>query len=129
MAPRNLLRKEFLRYFGISIFCFGIDFSLLFLMTHHLSFHYLVSAFLAIFVGNILNYNLSIRFVFSHRKLQERSRELTIFLCVGLGAIPFHHLILWICTESFSIHYLQSKVIAAGASFILIFGLRKYILF
>jgi len=98
-------------------------------MTHYLSIHYLVSGLVAILLGNILNYVLSIRYVFSHRKLEKRSKEFSVFLTVGLGAIPFHHLILWACTDGLSIHYLWSKLIAAGATFILIFSLRKFFLF
>jgi len=126
---KRILLSEFTRYFFVCLICFGVDFSLLVALKEMAGFHYLLAGLVGILSGNLLNYALSIKWVFTSRKLEDKKKELGIFLMLGMGAIPFHHLILWFSTDSLGIHYQVSKLIAVGATFLLIFILRKIFLF
>ena len=126
---RSILIPEFSKYFLVCVLCFAMDFSLLVALREHAGMHYLVAGLISILAGNILNYILSTKWVFSSRKLEDRTKELTIFLTVGLGAIPFHHLVFWLCTDFADLHYQVSKLVAVGTTFFLIFILRKVMLF
>jgi putative flippase GtrA len=126
---RSILIPEFGKYFLVCILCFGLDFSLLVALREYAGMHYLVAGLISILAGNILNYTLSTKWVFHSRKLEDKSKELTVFLTIGLGAIPFHHLVFWLCTDFGDLHYQISKLIAVGTTFILIFILRKVMLF
>lgn len=126
---RKTMLSEFSRYLIVCLVCFGVDFSLLILLTESLGLHYLLAGLLGILCGNLLNYLLSTRWVFSRHQLENKGKELGVFLIFGLGAIPIHHVVLWASTDLVHIHYQVSKLIAVGTTFLLIFFLRKFYLF
>lgn len=123
------IQKELLRYFFVCIFSFSADFATLVALEAKFGVHYLWAAFYGLLVGNVCNYLLSIKFVFSHRKVKETHKELGVYIIVGLCSLPIHQFILWFCTDKLEIFYQVSKLIAAGSSFLAIFFLRKTLLF
>lgn len=108
---------------------FVVDFSALFVFTHYVGLHYLVSAAIGFLLGLATMYSLSIRWVFSHRSVKDWRAELIIFTAIGLAGLGLNELIMWLATEKVGTHYLVSKPISTGIGFFFNFGLRKLLLF
>ena len=121
--------RELPRYFTVCIVSFSSDYATLYTMTEYFHWHYLYSALLGFLVGNIVNYLLATRLVFSHRKLNSKYSESFIYIVIAFLVLPIHHGVLWLCTESFGIIYQVSKLFASGTVFFVIFLLRKFFLF
>lgn len=121
--------RELPRYFIVCILSFSSDYATLYVMTEFFHWHYLHSALLGFLIGNIINYLLATKVVFSHRKLSSKYSESFIYVIIGFLVLPIHHGVLWLCTESLGFIYQISKLFASGTVFIIIFLLRKFFLF
>jgi len=108
---------------------FIVDFSALFVFTHYVGLHYLVSAAIGFLLGLVTMYSLSVRWVFSHRSVKDWRAELAVFTAIGLAGLGLNELIMWLATEKIGTHYLVSKMISTAIGFFFNFGLRKLLLF
>ena len=132
MAMNELLTKkalnvpeEFLRYTAAAGIALGVDVGLLFVLTEFGGLHYLVSATIGFLGGLIVNYFLSVRFVFAKRTLTNETHELFIFSSIGILGLIVHNGLLWTLTEWVGLYYLVSKIIATGFVFLWNFTVRK----
>jgi len=125
----SILLSQFIKYFFVGGFAFIIDISILYLLTQFLSIHYLISAIFGFIAGLIVNYLLSINWVFDTRNVKNQKIEFSIFTLIGVIGLTLNELFLWTFTEFLYFHYLVSKVMTAFLIFLWNFGMRKYILF
>ncbi len=123
-TPVHLLRAAL-----SSVIAFGLDFSILILLTERLHLYYLFSAAAGFVVGTTLNYLLNVHWVFSRRRLSRRSLEYSLFLLVGVGGLAWNELLLWTFTEPLGIYYLVSRILAGMIVFSWNFFIRKVLLF
>ncbi len=123
------ISKEFVLYFLLSFLAFGLDYTVLFLLTEFLHFSYLLSGACGFFVGVIVTYLGSIFLVFEERRIKNASLEFMIFALIGLVGLGLNHFFLWLFTEKIGLYYLISKFFSAGFIFISNFNLRKFFLF
>ena len=121
--------KQLFRYIFTGGLAFIVDFEILFLLTECFYVHYLISACVAFLFGLLVNYFLSIRWVFNSRVVENRLLEFSLFTTVGLLALGINELFLWIFTDVLGNHYLFSKIITAIIIFFWNFFGRKLILF
>jgi len=120
---------QLFRYTLVGGLAFVVDFSALYLLTEHAGLHYLVSATLAFLLGLVVNYLLSVRWIFRRSRLDNRSQEFAIYGWIGVIGIGLNSLVMWVFTEQLHFHYLGSKVVAAAAIFLWNFFARKRALF
>lgn len=120
---------EFRRYVLVGGIAFIVDFGTLFFLTEYVGWHYLVSATCAFMLGLLTNYAYAITYVFSHRSRSNRRLEFAIFCAVGILGLLINNLCLFALTEKLGIHYLVSKIIAAGIVLVFNFSLRRTLLF
>ena len=125
----NHLFVQLFRYFFVGGFAFIIDFCALFLLTEYLNLYYLLSAPLAFLLGLIINYLLSIKWVFDKRNINKKSVEFVIFALVGIVGLLLNQVFIWFFTEIINLYYMLSKIISSGIVFLWNFSLRKYLLF
>jgi len=100
---------ELLAALLVSAVALVVDAGLLHLLTAVAGWHYLIAGAVGFIAGTVVNYLLSIRFVFAYRRVD--SAILALF-ARGLGQ-----------------HYLVGKLFAAGATFLFNFGSRRLLLF
>jgi putative flippase GtrA len=124
-----VLISQFVKYIFAGGFAFIIDISILFLLTEYLNIHYLISGIFGFVAGLIVNYMLSIRWVFDTRNIDNQKIEFSIFTLIGIVGLALNELFLWVFTEYFLIHYLISKLMTVLLIFLWNFGMRKFLLF
>ncbi|HQW20420.1 MAG TPA: GtrA family protein [Rhodocyclaceae bacterium] len=127
MAP--LILKQFLQYVLVGGVAFVIDFSILFLLTDRFELHYLTSATAAFLIGLAVNYVLCIAWIFDVRTIANRHHEFAIFASIGISGLTLNTGLMYVLTDLADVHYLLSKLIAAGLILIFNFTLRRTILF
>lgn len=120
---------QLFRYTLVGGTAFLLDFSALFLMTRFLGVHYLISAGLAFTLGVVTNYLLSITWVFSIHRVENRVAEFGIFTVIGVVGLGLNEIFIWFFTEKTGLHYLLSKIAAAFFVYLWNFLGRRFILF
>lgn len=128
-ATAALPGGEFLRYFLVCAFALAVDFSLLAFLTEVVDLHYLLANVIAFTTGVVITYVACVRWVFRTRRLARRDVEFTAFAVIGVIGVGVNSGGLWVLTELAGIHYLASKIGAAGASFLCGYLLRRFLLF
>ena len=127
---RSKQAYQFLSYLIVAIVALAADFSVLEVMVRVLGFSVVLSAIPAFLIGAFVNYLLSIRFVFSERRLKSKKiLEFTVFMVVGLLGLAITQLILHVGVEVLSVNLEVVKTLAAGATFVSNFLIRKFALF
>jgi len=124
----NLFVQIF-RYTFVGGIAFIVDFSLLYLLTDLFKIHYLVSAGISFIFGLLVNYLLSILWVFNSRKIKNVMNEFIFFSLIGLFGLGITEVLLWILTDLFVFYYLYSKIITTIIVYFWNFFARKYLLF
>ena len=121
---------QLLRYTFVGGIAFVVDFTSLYLLTEFAGLHYLHSAAIAFILGLIINYILSILWVFKSRAVNKKIIEFTIFVIIGIVGLGLNIIIIWFFTDRFSIDFLYySKLISTAIVYFWNFLARKYILY
>jgi putative flippase GtrA len=117
------------RYFvvgGISA-CFDIGF--FFVFAKLLGYYYIAVAVVGFFFAVLLNYFLSVRFVFTSGIRFSPYQELAlVYLVSGIG-LALHLLILYTAVDVMGIELMLSKLVSTGAVFLWNFLARNYFVF
>ena len=129
VQPSGRLSHQFVRYGFVGGLAYSIDLIALFALTEFLGIHYLVSAVFAYLLGLVVNYLLSIRWVFNNRNVTDPRMEFLVFTLVGVVGLLLNVLLLWGFAELLMLHYMVSKGISAFITFPTKFALRKLVLF
>ena len=129
LAPSSEKFVEFFRYGLASAVALAVDVAILILCTEVFGFYYLFSAALGFSFGIAVIYFFSIRWVFRHRRYQNKNKEFFCFLLIGLAGLGMNEAVLWGGTELIDLHYQLSKMISVGLVFSFNFTLRKLMLF
>jgi putative flippase GtrA len=108
---------------------FAVDFISLFVLTNYLGIYYLISAAIAFTLGLLLNYILSVKWVFNRRTIENRTFEFGIFAFIGIVGLGLNEVFIWFFTQDLQIYYLISKILASIIILFWNFFARKFILF
>lgn len=124
---RRLIEQLF--KFGIvGVICFFIDYGVLILLTEVFDINYLLSAGISFSVSVIVNYILSLTFVFETDKDNNRVKEFIIFVALSVVGLGINQVLMWLGVEKLNIHYLLSKIGATAVVMVYNFVSRKLIL-
>lgn len=120
---------QLFRYTFVGGLAFIVDFGTLYILTEYFNIYYLVSGGIAFIFGLIINYFLSVKWVFNNRVIENRLLEFFLFALIGLVGLGLNELFLWILTDILLIYYLLSKIITTVLVYLWNFFARKIILF
>jgi len=120
---------QLFRYTFVGGFAFSFDFGSLYVFTEHLNIHYLISAAIAFLLGLIVNYSLSVLWVFDKQSTKSKLLQFAIFALIGIIGLALNEIIIWFITEIMTVHYLFSKLISTAVVYLWNFFVRKYTLF
>ncbi len=121
---------QFFRYIFVGGFATVIDMGTFYIVDNILNQHYLTAQTVGFTLGVIVNYILSILWVF--KSTGNIKKEFFWFTVIGIGGLLLSYLILWILIGLLGIHYFQD-MLAKSITVMLIlvwnFGMRKKFVF
>lgn len=101
------------------------DYAALIFFVEALKFHYLFSGFISFTVSVVVNYFLSMRYVFHTRNSQDKRREFAVFVLLSSFGLVFNEAVMAACTEKADMHYLAAKMLATAVVMVYNFISRK----
>jgi putative flippase GtrA len=120
---------QLFRYLLVGGAAFIIDIGSLYFFTEFLGIYYLFSAAIAFILGLLVNYVLSISWVFNKHTLNNRTLEFGIFTFIGIIGLGLNEIFIWFFTAELGFYYLVSKIIAAIIILFWNFFARKFALY
>ncbi len=125
VAPTSHPLIQLIRYGFVVAIAFPIDFGLLYVFTEYFHMHYLLSTILSFTISMLVNFLISIFWVFRARADRPLWKEVTAFFIIGFVGLGLTALIVWFCTSMLGLYYLVSKLIAVCLVFFWSFGARR----
>lgn len=123
---------QFVRYLVTGGFAFVVDFLLYAFCLYELSWHYLVANLVGLVAGLVINYVMSVAWVFSEckRVLEDRKTvEFGVFAIVGIIGVGINELLMLLMVGMLDANEMKSKIVAAILVLVWNFGARKMVLF
>ena len=123
------LVKQILKFGVVGFLCFFIEYGLLILLRELMGLPVLVANCLAFIVSMIVNYILSIIFVFETDKNKNKLKEFLVFLTFSVGGLLINQFVMWagtgILDPVWSRSYIIVKPFATGVVMVYNFITRK----
>lgn len=123
---------QFVRYLFTGGLAFIVDFGLFALFLYVVEIHYLLANLAGLIGGLVLNYIMSVAWVFADctRKMErKKGAEFLVFTLVGIAGVGINQLLMFIMVGQLTINEMVSKVVAAGIVLMWNFLARKLLLF
>lgn len=122
------LIEQIMKFGVVGFICFGIDYGLMILSTEAAGISYLVSSGLSFSISVIVNYTLSLKFVFETNQENNKIVEFLVFIILSVIGLGINQVLMWVCVDKFHIFYMISKVGVTGVVMVYNFVTRKLIL-
>ena len=130
--PRKSLMGQFLRYLVTGGFAFVADFGLFALCLYGFGWHYLLANLVGLVAGLVLNYLMSVLWVFTACKRilkTQKGIEFVLFALVGIAGVGINQVLMYLMVDGLGLNEMLSKMVAAVLVLMWNFGARKLILF
>lgn len=130
--PRGSLRGQFVRYLVTGGLAFAVDYGLFVLCYDKFGLHYLIANLVGLVAGLVINYIMSVVWVFSECKRvleNKKTAEFGIFAVVGIAGIGINQLLMYLMVGNLDWNAKVSKIVAAALVLMWNFGARKLMLF
>ena len=92
------------------------------------NFEVLLSTIIAYVVSTIINYILTVKWVFNIKGINSKRKNFTLFLTFSLLGLLVTEIIMWYGCKILSINYLVVKIFAVGIVMIINYVTRKIFL-
>lgn len=122
------LIEQIMKFGVVGFLCFGIDYGLMIFLTEVCGISYLVSSGISFSVSVIVNYILSLKFVFDTGKDNNKIVEFLIFIILSVIGLGINQALMWVCVDKLHVHYMISKIGVTGVVMVYNFVTRKVIL-
>lgn len=120
---------QLFRYTLVGGTAFIVDFGLLYVLVEWCRMHYLAAATASFIAGLTVNYLLSMSWIFSSPKYENRMTEFMLFALTGVAGLGINELAMYLLTDVSELHYMLSKTVATAIVFIWNFTVRRALLF
>lgn len=122
------LAAQIMKFGVVGVLCFGIDYGLMIFLTEACGIRYLASSGISFTVSVIVNYVLSLKFVFETDKDNNKIVEFLVFIFLSVVGLGINQVLMWVCVEKLQVHYMISKIGVTGVVMVYNFVTRKLIL-
>lgn len=124
----NKLLSQIAKFGVVGVISFGIDYGLMVLLTEVAGLNYLVSSGISFSVSVVVNYLLSMRFVFFGRRENSRAKEFILFVALSLVGLLLTEILMWLNVAQLAVHYTLAKIVVTGVVMVFNFVTRKVLL-
>lgn len=135
------LIEQILKFAVVGGISFVVDFLVYAISVNVLSIHYIIAGVLGFVISVIVNYVLSMKFVFVSKDDMSKQSEFVIFVILSLIGMVLNSVILYVCIDLIYMHWmwlqglisikimnLAAKIIATGIVMVYNFVTRKIFL-
>jgi putative flippase GtrA len=129
LEPSHSASVQLVRSLVVSVIALIADFGSLIILKEFFGVHYLLAAALSFSLGVVVNYGLSVRFVFARRKLASKHAEFVIFVIICAVGLGLNLAIIGGLVQLVYLDYRIAKVISTAVVFFWNFVARKKILY
>lgn len=128
MEKIKKLVLQLIKFGGVGVVCFLIDYGILFLLTDIFKLGVLYSAAISFSVSVIVNYILSVKFVFDTNPKHDKKRNFILFIVFSVIGLGLTELIMKVGVDLLLINYLIVKIAATAVVMVFNFVTRKLFL-
>ena len=122
------LLKQLFGFGIVGIICFIIDYGLMIILTEVVGLTYLVSCALSFIISTIVNYILSMRYVFESKENVNKTVEFILFVIMSTSGLGLTELLMFLAVDKLNIYYMISKIVVTGIVMFYNFVTRKIFL-
>ncbi|MFG6330772.1 MAG: GtrA family protein [Lachnospiraceae bacterium] len=116
---------QIIKFGFVGFLCFFIDYGVMVFLTERFGVDYRLSCGISFTVSVIVNYLLSVTFVFETDKEKKKTGEFVIFVILSLIGLGINEACMWLAVEFAGIHYKLSKIGATAVVMVYNFISRK----
>ena len=120
--------RQLLKFGIVGVICFGIDYGLMILLIELSGLDYLLSSGISFGASVVVNYFLSMRFVFTSKEKNSKVKEFVIFVVLSVMGLLLTIVLMRLSVENLGFHYMQSKIVITGIVMAFNFVTRKVFL-
>lgn len=124
---KNLI-KQIMRFGVVGVISFLVDYGILYVLTEKANIYYLLSAGISFTVSVVINYLLSMSWVFKSNKKRGKKEEFIIFIVLSVGGLLLNQVMMYVFVDYMNVYYLLAKIVATAIVMIYNFTSRKLIL-
>lgn len=130
LKPSQGILGQFIKYFLVGGLSTLVHWSVFTLLTEVFDLHYLfIAQPMGFFCGLLINYTLSIHFVFNNRSIKNPWAERGLFFLTAFIGFIIDSILLYLFVDLAEIDPKIAKVLSAGITFAWNFLSKKFILF
>lgn len=135
------LIAQFMKFGVVGGISFVVDFSVYTVLCNVLGVHYLIAGIAGFIISVIVNYVLSMRYVFESKDDMSKTQEFVIFVILSAFGLGLNSLILYVCVDliywnavwlqgiiGIKLMNIAAKIIATGIVMVYNFVTRKIFL-
>ncbi len=104
------LLLQFCKFGLVGTLCFCIDYGIMVLLTEATDLGYFLSSAISFTLSVVVNYILSMRFVFKGKDELNKFQEMAIFVALSIVGLALNQMIMWIAVEFFRVFYAVAKI-------------------
>ncbi len=119
---------QFARFLVVGLFSFAFDYGLFFVLFHYFGVQYLVASTISFSLSLVLNYFLTLRFVFEAKPGRNVVKEFAIYIGLNIIALGLNQLILFATVDGLGMDPLVGKLVATAVVLVYNFISRKLLI-
>jgi putative flippase GtrA len=127
--PTHQYSMQFVRSLIVSIIAVVFNIGGYYVLKQLVGINYLIAAPIGYAAGVLVNYYLSVKWVFAERKLDSRRKEFVIFVIINLIGLAFYEILVAGMVEGLNLSALVAPLIATIIIFFWNFLVRKKFLY
>ena len=122
------LIEQIIKFGFVGFLCFFIDYGIMVFLTEIAGLVYLISSGISFTVSVVVNYLLSVTFVFETDKNKNRISEFIIFVFLSVIGLGINQACMWFGVEILGVSYLIVKIGATAVVMVYNFISRKMVI-
>jgi len=126
--PHRRLMWQFARFLVVGLASFAVDYGIFFVLFHFFGVQYIVASTVSFALSLVLNYFLTLKFVFDAKPGRNVAVEFAIYIGLNVIALGLNQLILFLAVDLLGLSPLIGKLIATAVVLVYNFISRKLLI-
>lgn len=122
------LAWQFARFLAVGLVSFAFDYGLFFVLFQYLGVQYIVASTISFSLSLVLNYFLTLKFVFEAKEGRSVAKEFSIYIGLNIIALGLNQAILFLAVDALGVSPLIGKLIATAVVLVYNFISRKLLI-